>query len=234
MVDKIYDTLEEIRLRPKMYLNEESISCLYQFLLGYELGRHHAGLKKYEQLYPLPFGNFFLHYCITKHQERFTSMVTYADILLRQCGNKEKDALWYFFEVLEEYKENARIITCEICELSEENISFYLTNHPFTTRALREDGSWISYLDYQNVRKLYRLSFSFDIDILLPVSDDEHASGDLFYRSEKEGSLLKTLEQHMKDCFGNVSWQEVKLSDEQILSLLNDYIFQGRTRELYQ
>lgn len=230
-MDKLYAMLEKIRSHPGMYLGAESITYLYQFISGYQFALLDAGLERYEQLYPLPFYAFFPSYCTVKYQE--THSINYADILLKQRGNKEKDAMRYFFELLDEYKKNAKVVGCEVCELSEEHMSFHMTNHHVIKKIFHEDGSWISYPAYQNVQKLYHISLSFDVDLVIPVSEDVHVSGALLYRSEKEDALavFEGLEKHMKRCFGDVSWQEIQLSEEQILQLLNDYIFQDkRTR----
>ena len=228
IIDKLYAMLEKVRLRPGVYLGAESITCFYQFIAGYHMGLLDSGLEKYEQLYPLPFYEFFPSYCTVKYQE--THSISYAEMFLKQCRNKERDAMRHFFEIMDEYKDNARIVGCEICELSEENMSFHLTDHHVIKKVFHENGNWISYSAYQHVQKLYHISFSFGVDLLIPVSEDKHVGGTLLYRSEKGDALavFEGLEKHMKRCFGNVSWQEVRLSDEQILSLLNDYIFHDK------
>lgn len=224
-MDKIYDMLEKIRLRPGMYLGAESITCFYQFIAGYRTGLLDAGVDKYEQLYPLPFYEFFPAYCTVGYQE--ARRINYAEMFLKQCGNKEKEAMRLLFDIVDEYKKNARVVGCEICELSEENKTFHMTNNHVIKKGINENGNWMSIPAYSGVEKFYHLSLSFDVDILIPVSEDEHISGTLLYRSESDGvlSVFEGLEKHMKRCFGEVSWQKVDLSDEQILQLINDYAF---------
>lgn len=227
-MDKLYDMLEKIRSRPGVYLGAESITYLYHFINGYHNALLDAGCKGYEKLYPLPFYELFPSYSVTMYQE--TRSINYADMILERSGGKEKNAMRHFFEVLEEFKENARITGCEVCDLDEDNQSFHLTNLRVPRKPICQDGNWSSRPPYKDVERLYHISFSYNVDLLIPVSEDEYVGGTLLYRSEKEDPLavFEGLGKHMKRCFGQTEWQEIQASDEQLLSLLNDYIFNNK------
>lgn len=219
----IYELLEKIRKRPGMYLGADNLTYLNLFLSGYRLGLQETkhGNKK---LYPLPF-ELFLSYCAMKYHE--TRNIGFERIFLEKCDQNQEKALWRFFEVLDEFKENAKITECEVCDLSEENISFHLTNKFVVKRSISQEGVWVDKPAYSGVTKIYHISFSYGADLLIPVSDCGYVRGELFYNpggSEKSVlNVFKDMNEHMERCFGKIVWRKVELNDEQKLSLLNTY-----------
>lgn len=219
----IYELLEKIRKRPGMYLGADNLTYLNLFLSGYRLGLQETEHEN-EKLYPLPF-ELFLSYCAMKYHE--TRNIGFERIFLEECDQNQKRALWRFFEVLDEFKENAQITECEVCDLSEENISFHLTNKFVVKRSIFQEGVWVDKPAYSGVTEIYHISFSYGADLLIPVSDCGYVRGELFYNpggSEKSVlNVFKDMNEHMERCFGKTVWRKVELNDEQKLSLLNTY-----------
>lgn len=223
-----YEMLDKIKHHPGMYLGAENLSYLSRFISGYNLGLRETGYR-YEQLYPLPFPELFLSYCKIKYQE--TRNVGYETMILDECEQNEKKALWRFFEILDEFKQNAGITNCEICELSRDNISFHLTNNHVIKKGVYRDGSWVCQPAYAGVERLYHITLSYGADLLIPVSEDENIHGNLLYNLHEDENALnifEALNQHMDRCFGEVVWHKLEANDELLLHLINDYIFNGK------
>ncbi len=225
----IYDIIEKIGQRPGMYLGAESITCFYQFVTGYHWALKEMGYR-YEKLYPMPFYELFPSYCAMKHQT--SRNIGYPNIMLEKFNQNEKKAFRYFFEVLDEFKENVRITGLNVCDLSEENISFHMTNHHVVMKGINQDGNWTTQPAYKTVKRLYHVALSYDAHLLIPVSEDENVSGTLLYHeddSKKDAlSVFDSLQRHMERCFGEVVWHKAEASDKQTLCLLNDYFFNNK------
>lgn len=228
----IYEILEKIRRHPCLYLKAENLTYLNLFIDGYRLGLQETKHVN-ERLYPLPF-EMFTSYCAVKYHE--TRSIGYERMLLEECGQNQKRALWRFFEVLDEFKENVRITECEVCDLTEENIRFHLTNRYVVKTGIYQDGNWTEKPAYSGVGRMYHISFSYGADLLIPVSDCEHVRGELFYCPDREKHshfrVFENMEEHMNRCFGNTAWRRLELNEDQQLSLLNDYFYgSGKTTE---
>jgi hypothetical protein len=88
--------LDAIKLRPAMYLGRHSLTALYHFLNGYEIGRHEPGVEKPRII---PVG--FLDWVAYRLQVDSSSM-GYLPMILERIPDETK-ALQRFFDLLEEF-----------------------------------------------------------------------------------------------------------------------------------
>lgn len=99
----LLDLLQRIKQRPGMYLGKCSITRLRAFLDGYGMARAELGVPRSQQEHDL---NGFQEWI----QERYkiTSTHGWDSIILFFCAD-EKDALDKFFQLLEEFLNQAKI-----------------------------------------------------------------------------------------------------------------------------
>lgn len=223
----IYDMLDEVSRRPGMYIGSEKLDNLVNFIEGYQYcSRQHK--HKYRSLYPLPFG-LFRSYCAMKFHK--SPAAGFEGILLQICHEDQEKALHKFFEVLHEFRQNTCVTMCRLFELSEENMNYYLTGKGIVRHC--SDGTVQTIYEYQQVKQFYHIVFSYGVDLLIPVLNDETVSdhiGFMLYDWTEDSCLEMQVEAYMESKFGSVSWKQLELKEEDILLLLNDYYFNnGKT-----
>lgn len=98
----IYDLLENIKKRPKMYLGSSSITRLHMLLIGYNIGINEGGSDKIKEEFK--FQDF--QKWIQKKYDVLSSK-SWATIILENSAN-ESDALNKFFELFEEFINDIR------------------------------------------------------------------------------------------------------------------------------
>ncbi len=94
----LYETLDQIKAAPGMYLGRPSVSDLFMFLAGYEFARSKMGqdLDESEELFYENFQPWL--------QERFgvKSVVSWAKLIMLSCHD-EKAGFDKFFGLLDEF-----------------------------------------------------------------------------------------------------------------------------------
>lgn len=229
----IYDMLDEVSQRPGMYIGSNNLNDLVTVMFGYQhCSRQHK--HRYRSLYPLPF-ELFTSYCAMKfYVDPDTGFV---GILLRTCHEDQEQALQQFFEVLNEFRMNARVTMCRMCELTEENMNYYLTSKGAKKIVgISSDGTVQTIRRFQSVKQFYHIVLSYGADLLIPVVNDETVSDHLGFMlydwtGERYSEVFEQLEVYMESNFGSVSWRELELAEEDILLLLNDYYLNnGKTK----
>jgi hypothetical protein len=99
-MDSIYELLNNIKKRPRMFLAKKSILHLRSFLIGYNLARLNMGLAKTPQEQEF---NDFSDWIQVKFNDDSTR--SWADIILLNSED-ESQALDSFFELLEKFKDS--------------------------------------------------------------------------------------------------------------------------------
>lgn len=158
-------------------------------------------------------------------------------IISEVCHQNQEQALHQFFEVLNEFRMNARVTMCRMCELTEENMNYHLTGKGTKKIVgISPDGTVQTIPKYQSVKQFYHIVLSYGADLLIPVVNDETVSDHLGFMlydwtGERYSEVFEQLEVYMESNFGSVSWRELELAEEDILLLLNDYYLNnGKTK----
>lgn len=96
----VYKLLDEIRARPRMYLDEESLTKLWWLIQGYEMALR--GYNPTRCLIGVFHGKFY--YYVKRHFHLSSDENSSANMILKHCAGDEAQALAKFFELLDEFR----------------------------------------------------------------------------------------------------------------------------------
>lgn len=97
MINQIKACIEQIRVRPGMYIGEKNITYLSRFLCGVEFSLRQNQIPENQYLPELPF--FLFHEYAARHYGDSSASKGYARIILEHCDFDEEKALGKFFEL---------------------------------------------------------------------------------------------------------------------------------------
>lgn len=93
----LFETLDQIKQAPGMYLGRPSVSNLFMFLVGYEHARSQMNIKLTEA--EIDFHEKFQPWLQTKFGVR--SVTSWTKIIMLSCHDEKAD-FDYFFQLLDE------------------------------------------------------------------------------------------------------------------------------------
>lgn len=119
-INNIYDLIDAIRSRPVMYIGSNKISNMRTFLDGYEFSIlvHNVEGK---DVFP-PFW-YFHEWAMHKYKWR-ESTAGWNNIILKENGNDEEQALKVFFEMIDEFKK-LRPISIQKTLITKQGMAFH-------------------------------------------------------------------------------------------------------------
>ena len=206
--EMIYQMLDQIRMRPAMWLGSLNISTLRTYIEGY----HHALIdlelnknKTKTALFPLDF--WFMHEFSKIKTNSYESTSGWANLILKKCDGDQKAALEQFYKYLDEFR-SLKAVSIKKAILTEENI---LANDNMIYSCRIGSPIDISQMDITDNEDLYFRSGSY-IGRKFPIYDSPKAvyiielSNDIGFLSAVETENDIQLERYIfrkNEIFGN-------------------------------
>ncbi len=163
--------LDQIRMRPAMWLGSLNISTLRTYIEGY----HHALIdlevnknKTKTALFPLDF--WFMHEFSKIKTNSYESTSGLANLILKKCDGDQKAALERFYKYLDEFR-SLKAVSIKKAKLTEENI---LANDNMIYSCRIGSPIDISQMDITDNEDLYFCSGSY-IGRKFPIYDSPKA-----------------------------------------------------------
>ena len=117
----IFETLEKIKARPGMYLGKPSVNHLFMFIEGYSLARQECGFEP--TVSESEFYGEFQPWL--QNRLKITTSNSWAALIQFQCGD-EREALSYFFQLLDEFQNRHQPIDRSVTEHRVEQAAIYV------------------------------------------------------------------------------------------------------------
>jgi hypothetical protein len=103
-MNKLYDYIEKTKVRPVLYIGENTLSAMYFHLQGYFAACEEHGIKDGENP---DFSGF--HDFVAKFYSYRESTAGWKNIILRENNVDERQSLLKFFELIELYKQGTEL-----------------------------------------------------------------------------------------------------------------------------
>ena len=200
--------LDQIRMRPAMWLGSLNISTLRTYIEGYQHAMIDLEVNKNKTKTALfPLGFWFMHEFSKIKTNSYESTSGWANLILKKCDGDQKAALEQFYKYLDEFR-SLKAVSIKKAKLTEENI---LANDNMIYSCRIGSPIGISQMDITDNEDLYFRSGSY-IGRKFPIYDSPKAvyiielSNDIGFLSAVETENDIQLERYIfrkNEIFGN-------------------------------
>ena len=200
---RLYKMIEDMRVRPAMYLGTSSVTKLQSFLDGYQAALYNFDIEEIQDiLLPLPF--WFFHEYVARRFDYYESTSGWCNMILDQTAQDEEKGLQLFYTLLDEFKQ-LDINRYYAADLNESNITHHVSDK-FAPRRLTGEHFDIEEPLYQNPVKVSYAELTNKTKhknyIGVIHTDTESIIERKLYKNEED--LLA----YFESCFGAVDWQK--------------------------
>lgn len=153
-INNQFELIELIKKRPALYIGNNQITSMRNFLDGYDFACLVNGIE-HNNIYPQ---FWYFHEWAMEKYNWSESTAGWKNIILKENNNDEEKSLEIFFEMIDEFK-TLKPISVEIIELQKENLSFHLSEL-CKTKIYNHKTKEFDLPVYENVDKLFLVEHS--------------------------------------------------------------------------
>lgn len=194
-MSRFYDTIDELRERPALFMGKKSLTVLRNFIDGgYAFFKFNLDDEK-KELYPLPFS--FFNYFVANYYNYNESTSGWKNIILCENNNDEELSYDIFYMLFDKFR-SIKINNRYECVLTLEHTDFHTNNKNAPKRLLPPDYTQNEPL-YINPKVIYLLELSENSGYLCMIK--------LVDKTILEINIFKnkiTALEHFKEIFGEL------------------------------